>query len=108
MRSPSWRAASTSIWSAGYWRSLVRRIRDAVAWRRRRRRVAAAAFVPIIAPLRPTLERLTDGRRTRARLLTGPRDGVITTATLRDATGWDELVTGGQVSGRVPHADAET
>ena len=55
----------------------------------RRRRI-----VPIIAPLRPTLERLTDGRRARARLLTGPRGGVITTATLRDATGWDELVTG--------------
>jgi hypothetical protein len=39
------------------------------------------------------------GRRTSAtarlghRLVLGPRGGVITTATLRDATGWDALVT---------------
>ena len=32
------------------------------------------------------------GRATDARLLVGPRGGVITTATLRDATGRDELV----------------
>lgn len=48
--------------------------------------------VPIIEPLRPTLVRLTAGRPGDARLLLGPRGGVITTATLRDATGWDELV----------------
>ena len=48
--------------------------------------------VPIIEPLRPTLLRLTAGRPGDARLLLGPRGGVITTATLRDATGWDELV----------------
>ncbi len=48
--------------------------------------------VPIIEPLRPTLERLTQGRAVDARLLTGPRGGVITTATLRDATHWDDLV----------------
>ncbi len=48
--------------------------------------------VPIIDPLRPTLERLTDGRQVDARLLSGPRGGVITTATLRDATNWDQLV----------------
>lgn len=48
--------------------------------------------VPIIDPLRPTLERLHAQRDAQARLLSGPRGGVITTATLRDATGWDELV----------------
>jgi integrase len=48
--------------------------------------------VPIIEPLRATLERLTVGRPRDARLLVGPRRGVITTATLRDATRWDELV----------------
>jgi integrase len=44
--------------------------------------------VPIIDPLRPTLVRLTAGRRAEERLVLGPRGGVITTATLRDATGW--------------------
>jgi Phage integrase family len=48
--------------------------------------------VPIIEPLRATLDRLTVGRARDARLLVGPRGGVITTATLRDATGWGELV----------------
>jgi integrase len=48
--------------------------------------------VPIIEPLRPTLVRLTAGRPGDARLLLGPRGGVITTATLRDATNWDQLV----------------
>jgi len=48
--------------------------------------------VPIIEPLRPTLVRLTVGRPGDARLLLGPRGGVITTATLRDATKWDQLV----------------
>jgi integrase len=49
--------------------------------------------VPIIDPLRPTLVRLTAGRRSEERLVLGPRGGVITTATLRDATGWGALVT---------------
>ncbi|SDU74904.1 tyrosine-type recombinase/integrase [Jiangella alkaliphila] len=49
--------------------------------------------VPIIEPLVPTLERLMAGRKPDDRLLRGPRGGVITTATLRDATRWDELVT---------------
>ncbi len=53
----------------------------------RRRRV-----VPIIEQLRPTLRRLVGGRAAGDRLLTGPKGGVITTATLRDATGWDDLV----------------
>ena len=48
--------------------------------------------VPIIDPLRPTLLRLTAGRRGDERLVLGPRGGVITTATLRDATSWDALV----------------
>ncbi len=53
---------------------------------RRRRRV------PIIDPLRATLERLTVERDVHGRLLSGPRGGVITTATLRDATSWDQVV----------------
>jgi integrase len=40
----------------------------------------------------PRWERLTHGRQVDARLLSGPRGGVITTATLRDATNWDQLV----------------
>ena len=48
--------------------------------------------VPIIDPLRPTLERLTQGCGGDLRLLSGPRGGVITTATLRDATCWDDQV----------------
>ena len=48
--------------------------------------------VPIIEPLRPTLERLTTGRESAARLVSDPRGGVITTATLRDATRWGDVV----------------
>ena len=48
--------------------------------------------VPTIDPLRPTMERLATARENNARLLPGPRGGVVTTATLRDATDWDELV----------------
>ncbi|MGB8382243.1 MAG: site-specific integrase, partial [Dermatophilaceae bacterium] len=48
--------------------------------------------VPIIDPLRPTLVRLTAGRQRDERLVVGPRGGVITTASLRDATNWDALV----------------
>ena len=59
--------------------------------------------VPIIEPLRATLERLTVGRASDARLLVGPRGGVITTATLRDATGWDELVDDLGLAGLVRH-----
>ena len=59
--------------------------------------------VPIIEPLRATLERLTVGRARDTRLLVGPRGGVITTATLRDATGWDELVDDLGLSGLVRH-----
>jgi len=59
--------------------------------------------VPIIDPLRPTLDRLTHGRRADERLLLGPRGGVITTATLRDATNWDALVTELGQAGLVRH-----
>jgi integrase len=48
--------------------------------------------VPIIDRLRPTLERLTSGKGPDDRLIVGPKGGVITTATLRDATNWDQLV----------------
>jgi integrase len=51
-----------------------------------------ARRVPIIAPLEPVLRRLTTQRSRNLPLLRGPRGGVITTAALRDATGWDELV----------------
>lgn len=54
----------------------------------RRRRKA-----PIIDPLVPTLERLTQNRKLDQRVLRGPRGVVIMTATLRDATRWDALVT---------------
>lgn len=59
--------------------------------------------VPIIAQVRPTLERLTVGREQEARLVTGPRGGVITTATLRDATKWDQLVSSLGLAGLVRH-----
>jgi integrase len=47
--------------------------------------------------------RLTVGRPIRTRLLVGPRGGVITTATLRDATGWDQLVNDLGLTGLVRH-----
>ena len=64
----------------------------------RRRRV-----VPIIEPLRSTLERLTEGKARDARLIVGPKGGVITTATLRDATEWDQLVIDLGLDGLVRH-----
>ena len=48
--------------------------------------------VPILQHLTPVLERLTADRSPDERLLTGPRGGVLTTATVRDATKWDTLV----------------
>lgn len=48
--------------------------------------------VPILQPLEPVLRRLTIGREPQERLLTGPRGGVLTTATVRDATKWDAMV----------------
>ncbi|WP_338145225.1 tyrosine-type recombinase/integrase [Cryobacterium fucosi] len=48
--------------------------------------------VPILDPLRPVLIRLTTGKDSNDQLLTGPKGGVLTTATVRDATNWDQLV----------------
>lgn len=50
--------------------------------------------VPIIPEIRPMVARRLDavGRDPMARLFTGPRGGRITTAVLRDATHWDEVV----------------
>jgi len=59
--------------------------------------------VPIIEPLRPTLARLTVGRDADERLVAGLRGGVITTATLRDATAWDALVAELGLGGLVRH-----
>lgn len=49
--------------------------------------------VPILEPLRPVLDRLTDGKEPQDRLLIGPKGGALTTATVRDATDWDQIVT---------------
>jgi integrase len=50
--------------------------------------------VPIIPEIRPMVARRLDvlGRDPMARLFTGPRGGRISTAVLRDATHWDEVV----------------
>ena len=48
--------------------------------------------VPILAPLAPVLECLTEGREPETRLITGPRGGVLTNATVRDATHWNDIV----------------
>lgn len=42
--------------------------------------------------LQPVLERLTAEKEPDDPLLRGPRGGVLTTATVRDATHWDDLV----------------
>lgn len=54
-----------------------------------------ARAVPLIEEIRELVQRridATDGTKD-ARLFTGPRGGRITTAVLRDATSWDEVVT---------------
>ena len=48
--------------------------------------------VPILDPLRPVLERLTASKEPGDQLLVGPKGGVLTTVTVRDATNWDQLV----------------
>lgn len=53
-----------------------------------------ARFVPILDALEPILERLTADKDADDPLLRGPRGGVLTTATLRDATHWDDLMKG--------------
>ena len=54
-----------------------------------------ARAVPLIEEVRPLVERRLDavGHDPAARVFTGPRGGRITTAVLRDATHWDEVVT---------------
>jgi integrase len=52
----------------------------------------AERMVPVLEPLRPVLESQVLGRLPSAAVVRGPRGGVITTASLRRATGWDELV----------------
>jgi integrase len=54
-----------------------------------------ARQVPLIDSIRDLVLRRIDltGGNPDARLFTGPRRGRITTATLRDATSWDEVVT---------------
>jgi len=53
---------------------------------RRERRVS------ILDPLRPVPERLMKGMEPEERLLVGPKGGALTTATVRDATNWDQIV----------------
>nr|WP_218681853.1 site-specific integrase [Microbacterium flavum] len=50
--------------------------------------------VPILEPLRPVLKRLAEGKAPDDQLLVGPKGGVLTTATVRDATNWDAIVAG--------------
>ncbi|GIH50603.1 Phage integrase family protein [Microbispora rosea] len=54
-----------------------------------------ARVVPLIPEVRDLVARRLDivGDNPDARLFTGPRGGRITTAVLRDATHWDEVVT---------------
>lgn len=54
-----------------------------------------ARKVPLINSIRDLVQRRIDlaGGNPAGRLFTGPRGGRITTATLRDATSWDEVVT---------------
>lgn len=54
-----------------------------------------ARTVPVIEEIRPLVARRMKvaGDDPRARLFRGPRGGRITTAVLRDATHWDEVVT---------------
>jgi integrase len=54
-----------------------------------------ARVVPIIPEIRPLVEKRLDSISDdpMARLFTGPRGGRVTTAVLREATHWDEVVT---------------
>lgn len=54
-----------------------------------------AREVPLITPVRDLIRRRIElaGNNPDGRLFTGPRGGRITTATLRDATSWDAVVT---------------
>ncbi|MGO4680260.1 site-specific integrase [Microbacterium sp. 2MCAF23] len=60
-------------------------------------------YVPILNALEPVLARLCAGKASEDPLLRGPRGGVLTTATVRDATHWDQLVTGLGLSSLTRH-----
>ncbi|MDL9946759.1 tyrosine-type recombinase/integrase [Gordonia sp. ABSL11-1] len=45
----------------------------------------------IFDKLRPILDRLTEGKEPEDHLLVGPKGGALTTATVRDATNWDQI-----------------
>ncbi|MGL5830307.1 MAG: site-specific integrase, partial [Angustibacter sp.] len=52
-----------------------------------------ARKVPLIAEIRELVQRrMAKAAEPQSRLFTGPRGGRISTAVLRDATGWDEVV----------------
>lgn len=53
-----------------------------------------ARVVPLIGKVRPLVQRRLDavGNNPQARVFTGPHGGRISTAVLRDATHWDEVV----------------
>jgi integrase len=52
-----------------------------------------ARIVPLIEEVRPMVaDRLLTARDGRSRLFVGPKGGSISTAVLRDATHWDEVV----------------
>jgi integrase len=59
--------------------------------------------MPIIEPLRPIRDRLTSGEGPGDRLIVGPKGGLVSTATLRDATHWYQLVNETALSGLVRH-----
>lgn len=48
--------------------------------------------IPILEPLRPILERLMKNKRPKGRLLFSPIGGALTTANVRDATNYDQVV----------------
>lgn len=59
--------------------------------------------VPMLDALEPVLERLTTDKKDDDPLLRGPRGGVLTTAAVRDATRWDDLVAGLNLTGLARH-----
>lgn len=59
--------------------------------------------VPMLDALESVLERLTTDKKPDDPLLRGPRGGVLTTATVRDATRWDDLVAGLNLTGLTRH-----
>ncbi len=50
--------------------------------------------VPILEPLRPAMERISEGKQPEDSFLVGPKGGSLTTATVCDATSWVSVVAG--------------